>query len=164
MSMSGTLDLAPALELLTVRERIVVEARLKGMSMAACAAAAGIPLDDVRSLLEGKHIQAALKLGTDICEDHSRITRERLSQMLLNAYDHADDATEMVLAVRELAKLHGLNAPTQVRVDHTVRLKAVRTEAELRQLPLEELERLADMRGQDVLEDEFIPVKTAERV
>lgn len=158
MSLSGALDLTPALEELTDQERILVEARLKGMSMAASAAAAGYSLDQVRVLLDQPNIKRALTVGKEICTAHSAITRERLSDMLLNAYDHSDTATEMVLAVRELAKLHGLNAPTQVNIDHTVRLKAIKTEADLKQLTLEELERIALMRGNDVLEGEFTPI------
>jgi hypothetical protein len=168
VSLSGALDLSPALEELTIQERIIVESKLKGMTLAACAAAAGATLEDVRSLVKQKHIVTALTVGQAICEEHSRVTRERVSAMLLNAYDHADTATEMVLAARELAKLHGLNAPTQVQIDHNVSLRNVRTEADIRKLSLEELERLAVMRGNEVLEGEFtalpapVPVATEE--
>lgn len=162
MSVAGALDLQPALEYLTERERIVVEARLRGLSWAACAAAAGVPLDEVRYLFTQDRIKAAMELGKEICEAHSAINRERLSKMLLEAYNYAENATEMVLAARELAKLHGLNAPTRVEIDHNVKLKAVKTEADLKQLSLEELERLALMRGGEVLEGEFSEVRALE--
>ena len=158
MSRAGALDLTPVLDELTDRERILVESRLRGLTLATCAQAAGIPLDDVRVLILKPHMKVALSVGKEICEEHSRVTRERVSGMLIEAYNHADTATEMVLAARELAKLHGLNAPTEVHIDHNVQLKTVRTEADLRRLSLSELERLAHMRGSEVLEGEFTPM------
>lgn len=152
------MDLSPALENLNDRERVVVEGRLRGMSQAAIAQMAGTTLDVVRAMLGLDHIRIALQHGRQISADFTAITREKLTAMLMEAYQASATATEQILAVRELAKLHGLNAPTQVSIDHTHRLTNVKTERDLKQLTVAELERLALMHPHEIIEGEFTPV------
>lgn len=148
-----TADFTPIFEGLTDRERVMVEARLKGMSIPQAAVAAGMSLNNARVLCDEPRVKAALKEGRRISAEACAITREKLTDMLMEAYRAAGCAAEMVMAVRELAKLHGLNAPQQVQIAHEHRLS--NTAADLKQLPLAELERLARTHGSDVIEGEF---------
>lgn len=154
-------DYTPVLEALGERERVVVEARLKGMSVHQAAAAAGITYANVRSLIEEPQVKAAIKRGKEISAAAMHMTRERLTEMLFEAYRAAGCAAEMVMACNALAKLHGLNAPQQLQIDHSHRVAMVKSE-ELKSLPLAELERLAHTNGQDVIEGEFVPVRMLE--
>lgn len=152
------MDLLPALEGLTDRERVLVEARLRGMSIAMAAGAAGVTYVAASSLLRTERCKEALKKGREISAEATAITRERLTEMLLDAYKCAVDATEQVMAVRELAKLHGLNAATKLEIDHNHRIAGAKTEEDVKALSIHELERLAATRSGDLIEGEFISV------
>lgn len=154
----------PALEGLTDRERVLVEARLRGMTIAGAAAAAGYAYAHARELLNEPHCQAALALGRKISAEATAITRERLTDMLLEAYRAAANSTEMTLAVRELAKLHGLNAPQKVEIDHSHRLATVTHEQHLKQLSVADLERIANLRGGEIIEGELVPPRLTQDV
>lgn len=150
------MDLLPALEGLTDRDRIIVEAKLRGCSLAQCAAAAGTTYNIVRDLMSEPHIRDALKKGREISAQATAFTRERLSEMYMEAYRAAGCAAEMVMAINGLAKLHGLNAPAQVQIDHSHRLSTVTKEQQIKQLSVEDLERLANLKGGDVIEGDFV--------
>jgi len=147
-------DYSEIFEQLTERERTLVEARLRGMTVAACAAACGITYLAAKPIFSEPHIIAALKRGREISIAATMVTREKLTNMLMEAYRAAGCAAEMVMAVKELAKLHGLNAPQQVQIDHSHRIANVKSD-QLKQLSVAELERLALQQGSELIEGEF---------
>lgn len=149
------MDLLPALVDLSDAERIYVESRLRGLSLEACARAAGFqnPRSMVAALEADPRIVTALRKGREISAQETGVTRKTIEEMLLRAYDAAATAGEMVMAARELARLHGLNEPTKHEVKHTVR--QVKSEKELKALPTEELERLAHEDPSRVIEGDF---------
>lgn len=143
---------------LTDKQRIYVESRLRGMSKVASARAAGAIKDPERGAEQYEKydaVRTAIERGRQISIQITGYTREKITDMLERAYYAATTAAEMVMAARELGKLHGLYAPTNVKVDHTHRLKDARTEEDLRRLSTEELLRLANERGTDFIEGEF---------
>lgn len=144
----------PALDGLTDRERLFVEARLKGMSKTAACAAAGVNKTDATTIDTLPHVARALKAGREQSVKDTQVTRERLVEMFLEAYRSAETATEMVAATRELGRLLGHYEAQKVAVTHE--LKQVRAD-QLKTLTVAELERLA--RGEGVLEGEFFELQ-----
>ncbi len=106
------MDLSPALEGLTEKRRIYVEARLQGMSPKAACMAAGVAPNQISNYEGNPDVKAAIAKGHAISAEHTGLTREKVTAMLMDAYRMAETATEMVMAARELGKLHGLYAPT----------------------------------------------------
>lgn len=152
------MDLSAAFVDLTDKQRIYVESRLRGMSKVASAVAAGSTADPKKSAQQyedNEAVAAALEKGRQISIAHTGYTREKVGEMLQRAYDCAATATEMVMAARELGRLHGVYAPANVKVDHTHRLKDASNEGDLRRLSTAELEQLAHMRGGDFIEAEY---------
>lgn len=156
------MDLSAAFVGLTDKQRIYVESRLRGMSQIASARAAGSEADPGRSAEQyeaNPSVKAAIEKGRQISIAHTGYTREKIAEMLQRAYDCATTAAEMVMAARELGRLHGNYAPTNVKIDHSHRLTDARTESDLRRLPTSELEKLAHMRGGDFVEADFTEVE-----
>lgn len=149
------MDLTPALAELDERESLYVQARLKGMSMAASAAAAGLAAGSGAAVEGRAVVKAALARGRELTAKATGVTREEIIEMLRTAYSVAETAGEMVAAARELAKLQGLYEATKVEVKHEVR--RVKGVDKLRSLPVEQLERIA--RGELVIEGEFTEVE-----
>ena len=69
--------------------------------------------------------------------------------MLMQAFRNADTAMEQITAVRELIKLHGVQAPVKVEHEHTHT-----HELQLENMPLKELMKLANQNNL-TLEGEF---------
>lgn len=164
------MDLAPAFEGLTEKQRLYVEARLRGMSQVASAVAAGAsgdPKGSAKQYEAQEVVQRAIDKGRQISIAATGYTREKIAEMLQRAYDLAETSAEMTMAARELGRLHGVYAPTNVKVDHNHRLTNTRTEDDLRRLSTEELEKLAQTRGGDYIEGDFtdlnLPRLTDER-
>ena len=149
------MDLGPAFDGLNDQERIYVESRLRGLSQVASGAAAGIKNSNWTTFEQNVRIQAALQKGRAISIADTGMTREKITEMLMDAYRCAANATEMVMAARELGKLHGVYAPQKVAVDVEHRLKNVKSERDMKLLPTKELLALVESRGDDVLEAEF---------
>lgn len=126
------MDLGPAFAGLDDRDRIYVEARLRGMSQVA--AAAGLAPNNASRFEQQPHIREALDHGRRISAIETGIARTRVSDMLLDAYRSATTAAEMVMAARELGRLHGLYAPQRVELDHTHKLAQVKSEEDIRRL------------------------------
>lgn len=151
------MDLSPAFKELDERERVYVEARLRGISPRAAAVAAGCAADQATVLERRQCVTEALVAGREISIRETGFDRAKISEMLMDAYRAAENATEMVMAARELGKLHGVYAPAKVEVKHEVtRISGV---DQLSQLTNDQLERVA--RGEIVLEGEFTEVTEA---
>jgi hypothetical protein len=81
-------------------------------------------------------------------KDMGRITRPLLNQMLLDAYDTAENSAQRVAAVKELGKMNGLYAP-----ERQININAGASMEELARLTDDELRRIAS--GEEVIEGEF---------
>lgn len=154
------MDLSAAFEglKLTDKQRIYVESRLRGMSKMASARAAGStknPDESARQFEKSPNVLEAIDRGRKLSIQHTGYTREKVTQMFEQAFSLATTAAEMVMAAREIARLHGLYAPTNVKVDHTHRLEDAREEDDLKRLSTEELVKLARVRGDDFIDGEF---------
>jgi phage terminase small subunit len=156
------MDLSPAFEGLTDKQRLYVEGRLRGLSRIAAARAAGAEADPKKSADQyekNPKVAAALEKARQISIQHTGYTRQKIAEMLQRAYDLAGNATEMVMAARELGRLHGVYAPTNVKVDHEHRLTDTRNVEDLRHLTTEQLEQLVAKRGGDFIEGEFVELE-----
>lgn len=141
---------------LTAKQRTYVDSRLSGLSQTASAAAAGVATPRIEgSRMENneKVRQAMVDMMAKTAEEVS-FGRKEAHDMYLDAYQNAETASEQIMAVNAMVKLHGLEAPKKVEVDHTHNHNH-----ELRFLPTEELMKLAGMEDQLVLEGEFEEVE-----
>ena len=137
---------------LTARQRVYVDSRLQGLSKKASAAAAGSTryesyegVDKVREALVDMIAKGAEEVG---------FTRKEAHQMYMEAYQNAETATEQIAAVNAMVKLHGLEAPKKVEVEH----QHTHT-GQIEHMPTEELMKLANMRDTLTLEGEFEQVE-----
>ncbi len=156
------MDLTPALEALDDRERIFVEALLRGQSQIAAATAAGYksPARVATSKIREPHIMAALQEGRAISAKATGITLEKLNDMLMSAYHNAETAGEQVQAVMALAKLNGMIVNTsKVEVKH--QLEAPKSDQDLKSLPTNELLKLAKMEPHLVIEGDYVDLSRA---
>lgn len=156
------MDLSSAFVGLTDKQRIYVESRLQGMSQVASARAAGAGVNPDRSAEQYERnpmVAAAIERGRQISIAHTGYNREKIAEMLQRAYDCAESAAEMVMAARELGRLHGVYAPTNVKVDHNHRLTDARNSGNLKSLTTAELEKLAQLHGNEVIEGEFTEIE-----
>lgn len=154
------MDLSPAVDGLTERERIFVEGILRGLTQIAAAQAAGYAnaKNAAHDLAREPKIKAAIAKGREISIQATGVTREKLTDMLMSAYMNAETAAEQIMAVRELGKLHGLYAAQKVEVGHTHELKNP-NEKDIRTLSSAELLRLARLKGGDIFEGEFTEIQ-----
>src|SRR5882757_5413127 len=137
------MDLSPALEELDDRERVFVESRLRGLNIRQASAAAGVTHQMGSVIAARPEVVLAMAHGHEISARETGMTREKINEMLLDAYRNATNTIEQVMAARELAKLHGLYAPAKVEIDHLHRLAVVKREQDLKTLTVEELEKIA---------------------
>jgi len=133
------------------KERIYCENRLAGLSKKASAKAGGwANADKMAYEIEKRpHVMEAIVAATQIFAEEVGFTRREAHDMLMQAFRNADTAMEQIAAVRELIKLHGVQAPVKVEHEHTHT-----HEMQLENMPLKELMQLANMRGL-TLEGEF---------
>lgn len=144
------MDLSPALAGLTDKQRLYVQARLEGHPPIAAARRAGVekPQTTWRLMENRDEVVVALKRAREISVMHTGITRERVTEMLLEAYRNASNSMEQIAAARELGRMHGLYEANKLKVEH--RLAERHSERELRTLSVEELEKLAALDGEFV--------------
>ena len=142
------MDLTPALADLTDKQRLYVQARLEGSSpeLAARRAGSEVPKKDWRLYEIHPKVQAALQKGREISMQQCGVTRERVSEMLQEAYRNAATAMEQIAAAKELGKLWGVYEAAKVQVEH--RLGNVKSEQELRALSVADLEALTAIEGE----------------
>lgn len=135
------------------KQRIFVEARLRGMEPAAAARAAGLERH-----YETVHPEITAIVAEYAAQEAPRMsmTRERLTEMLLDTYRNAATAGEQVAAVRELGKLHGLYAPQKLQVENNVNVNDARSVQDLRHMTIEQLEQLSRKRAGQVIEGEVL--------
>ena len=126
---------------------------LRGLTVHAAAAAAG-----VSNSHEFMHPAIAAVVQEYATQEAPKVsmTRERLTEMLLDTCRNAATAGEQVAAVRELGKLHGLYAPQKLQVDTHHTIEAVKRVEDMRTLSVEQLERLVKQRGGQIIEGEAI--------
>jgi hypothetical protein len=151
-------ELAKYLEPLTQIQKIYVECRLKGMSKVASATAAGItaPHKNAGRIEESAAVKEALRVGRELLATEIMFTRKKAHEMLMEAHAHADTATEEILAIREMIKLHGVAAPEVKELRHQVTGKLEHEAVkQLSDADLLRLARLDDDKVPHVLEAEY---------
>ncbi len=113
------MDLGALLEPLTPRERLYVAARLKGLSeKASCLAAGDENNPGINHWCKAEHVELVLRQAQEISAAEIGITRQNITDMLMQAFNNATTSLEQTAAARELARLHGLYAPAKVKVEH----------------------------------------------
>jgi len=150
------MDLTAAFDGLSDKDRIYVQSRLSGMSQVASALAAGLAPNHASEFEKQPRIAEALAKGRAIGIEATGITREKITEMLMDAYRTAETAAEMIMAARELGRLHGVYAPQRVEMDHVHKLQHVKTEKDIRRLPTADLMKLVSQRGGEVIDAEFV--------
>ena len=103
-------SLYPLLEIraLTPQQEKFVNMVLKAYSVTAAERAAGYAPGVGKKLLNEPHIQAVLAYFREHKLNDIKITRETLTEMLLGSHSKAANASEEIMAARELGKLHDL--------------------------------------------------------
>lgn len=131
------------------------------MSQIASASAAGYnnARHDADRIAAKPHIAAAVAKGRALSILATGMTREKLTEMLMDAYRNASTAMEQIAAAKELGKLHGLYAAQKVEIGHTHKLEAAKSEREIKALTSEELLQLAHLRPDSVIEGHFEEIK-----
>lgn len=149
------MDLSPAFQGLSDKQRLYVQARLEGNTPGIAARMAGVKDPEIHwKLMEAVPVvREALRKGREISIAATGVTRETVTEMLKQAFANATTAAEQVAAARELGKLHGVYEAQKVQ--HDVRVQELKDERELKALPTQELAKLAKL---PVLEGEFIEV------
>lgn len=146
------MDLDRLLEpLQTPQEKIYVHARLRGMSEKAAYLAAGGKGNPNADTFQAKpHVLEVLRACMNVSAQETGMTRDKIKDMLLDAHANATTALEQVAAIRELAKLFGLYAPTTVKVDHKhSHQHAIEDKRKrINELPMRELEDLLAIDGE----------------
>lgn len=116
-----------ALESLTAREAIYVDSRCGGTPPFTAAKVAGYsdPSTKSKQLETDSRIRMAVEY-TLRCRTHEyEYTRDDILQGFRDAIGCAASAMEMIAGWREIAKLTGAYAPTQVDVQHTHRKEEI---------------------------------------
>lgn len=137
---------------LTGKQRIYVDSRMAGLGKVASAAAAGAsnPKSECTRFENNENVQAALIAMMERNAEEVGFGRKEAHDMYMDAYLNSETAMEQIAAVNALVKLHGLEKPKQVEVQHTHT-----GNVDMRYLPTDELMKLADMKSDLVLEGEF---------
>ena len=135
---------------LTSQEEHYVIYRLRGLSPAQAATAAGYSHAVSGYALEKKDkIQRALSHFRERQASEIKVTRDMLTRMLFEAHSHSANATEEIAAIRELGKMHGIyeqsDAPS-VNVN-------INNIAKLERMSDKELLRLSELEIEDVSPD-----------
>lgn len=137
---------------LTRKQQLYVEGRLSGLTQVAAATAAGYgtPRKEGNELEKNENVQAALVDMMQRSADEVGFSRKEAHDMYMEAYRNAETASEQIMAVNAMVKLHGLEKPKQVEVKHEHHHGG-----ELELLPTEELMKLAGMDKALTLEGEY---------
>ena len=96
---------------------------------------------DIKEVLRGLEEQQSVGM---------QMTRNKLSDLLLQSYYKAGTATEEVAALREIGKLQGLYAPETIEVTTNIS-----NTKQLEHMSAEDLARLARMDDPTVIEGDF---------
>lgn len=133
---------------LTQQEVIFVRSLLRGLPLQMAAKQSGVPESQMHTFVSQPHVASVLShMRETMFTTHVEVNRDMLNLMLFEAHAKSANSTEEIMAIRELAKINGLNAPTQTEVKVT---RETRTSEQLRRMSSEELARLA---GDDEIVD-----------
>lgn len=133
---------------LTSKQRIYVDGILSGLTKKAACAAAGGSKPDVFE--ESQNVRDALADMMAKGAEEVGFSRKEAHDMYMEAYRSAETAMEQIAAVNAMVKLHGLEAPKKVEVEHTHSHSG-----ELELLPTAELMKLAKLDKKLALPGEF---------
>ena len=150
--MTGLYDMT-GMQALTNQEERFVMLLFRGLRPPAAAKAAGyVDAEAHTRLLSHKHIKDAVAKLRERNFYDTKVTRGKLTEMLFEAHSHAGNATEEILAIRELGKLHGQYAETKksIKVDMIQEVRHVR---QFEQMSDAQLARIAG--GDFIAEGEF---------
>lgn len=126
---------------LTQQEVIFVQSLMRGLPLHMAAQQAGVPEHEMQSFAKQPHVASVIAyLRETTFNTHIEVTRDMLNLMLFEAHAKSSTATEEIMAIRELAKMNGLNAPTQTEVKVT---HETRTAEQMRRMSSAELARIA---------------------
>lgn len=156
--MTSGKELAPYLEPLTEMQRLYVRARLQGLSKVASATAAGCanPGNNWNKFENSAAVKEAIRAGTEALARDIMFTRKKAHELLEEAHRNAATATEQILAIREMIKLHGVAAPEVKELRHQVTGKVEHEQVKsLSDADLLRLARLPDDKVPQVLEAEY---------
>lgn len=159
MATAAAKHLAKYLEPLTEKQRIYATCRLKGMSRIASATAAGCtnnPNSSAKAFDKSVAVQEVLTKGRELLANEIMFDRRKAHEMLMEAHANAETATEQVVAIREMIKLHGVAAPEVKEIRQQI--SGTVTHEEVTRLSDADLLRLAkldDDQVPDVLEGEY---------
>lgn len=103
-SLYPTAGIAP----LTSQEEVFLMHYLRGQSTKAAEEAAGMAAGRGKKLLGRENVQKVLEFVTEQHLTDVRVTRDTLTQMLFESHAKSANATEEVMCIRELGKMHGL--------------------------------------------------------
>jgi hypothetical protein len=109
-------------------------------------------------------VAEALTKCRELSAVETGMTRERVSEMLQEAYRNATTAAEQIMAAREIGKLFGLYAAEKLQVDHSHKLEHTNSDRDMKSLSHEELLVLAQMDKGIVLEGQFEVVQPRQLV
>lgn len=126
---------------LTQQEVVFVQSLLRGLPIQMAAKQAGVPETEMKSFAAQPHVASVLAYMRETTfNTHIEVTRDMLNLMLFEAHAKSGSATEEIMAIRELAKMNGLNAPTQteVKVSHETR-----TAEQMRKMSSKDLAKIA---------------------
>jgi hypothetical protein len=147
-----------------VKERFVHNVVL-GMSRTRAAAEAGVTHNlesGAQSLMKDEFVLNLLTAYKTEIESRLSVDRDKLTGMTMDAFDVAKlqgDAKAMITAVQELANIHGLHSPQEIKVTRTNELGVKALEA-VRLLPEKDLLALAAPLDETPLEAEFVELET----
>lgn len=126
---------------LTQQEVIFVQSLLRGLPLQMAANQAGVPETEMKAFAAQPHVAAVLSYMRETTfNTHIEVTRDMLNLMLFEAHAKSATATEEIMAIRELAKMNGLNAPTQTEMKVT---HETRTAEQMRRMSSQDLARIA---------------------
>lgn len=146
---------------LTAKQRLYVDGRMQGLSKVAAARAAGFAAANAEAskIDANPKVQQAMLDRMQQNADEVDFGRKEAHAMYMEAYQNAETAMEQIAAVNALVKLHGIDAPKKLMVEHEHTHKG-----EIEFMPTEELMRLANMEEKLVLPGEFEEVKEPARI
>lgn len=96
------------IQALTGQQEMFVLHYMRGQSIAAAERAAGYSAGWGRRLLALPSVQHVIEYLREKTFRDIRVDREQLTQMLFEAHQKSANATEEVMCIRELGKMHGL--------------------------------------------------------
>lgn len=96
------------LESLTTQEEMFLYSYMRGMSMTAAAKSVGMQPARAARFFEEDRTQILMQFIREQFVEDLSVTRETITQMLMEAHHSATNSMEKVACAKELGKLHGL--------------------------------------------------------